>query len=89
MQIQDFIELSAAEYGQKIGGKKGNVSLASNDGRNMIKRSINESITFDERLQVAKSLIDDCIHRWTQGGNDNIKALVNRPFKPIKLAIFQ
>ncbi|NQY38345.1 MAG: DUF3164 family protein [Alteromonadaceae bacterium] len=84
MQIQDFIELSAAEYGQKIGGKKGNVSLASNDGRNMIKRSINENITFDERLQVAKSLIDDCIHRWTQGGNDNIKALVEHAFQTDK-----
>ena len=84
MKIQDFIELSAAEYGHKVGGKKGNVSLASFDGRNMIKRSINENITFDERLQVAKSLIDGCIHRWTEGGNDNIKALVEHAFQTDK-----
>ncbi len=84
MKIHDFIELSASEYGQKVGGKKGNVSLASFDGRSMIKRSINENITFDERLQVAKSLVDDCIHRWTQGGNDNIKALVEHAFQTDK-----
>lgn len=84
MKIQDFIELSAQTYGQQIGGKKGNVSLASFDGNLMVKRSINENITFDERLMVAKSHIDDCIHRWTEGGNDNIKALVEHAFQTDK-----
>ena len=84
IKIHDFIELSAVEYGHQVGGKKGNVSLTSFDGCNMIKRSINENITFDERLQVAKSLIDDCIHRWTEGGNDNVKALVEHAFQTDK-----
>jgi len=84
MNIQDFIDLSAQTYGQHIGGKKGNVSLASFDGNVMIKRSINENINFDERLIVAKSLIDDCIHEWTKGGNDNIKALVEHAFQTDK-----
>jgi len=84
MNIQDFIDLSAQTYGQHIGGKKGNASLVSFDGNLMIKRSINENITFDERLIVAKSLIDNCIHEWTQGGNDNIKALVEHAFQTDK-----
>ena len=84
MRIQDFIDLSAQTYGQQIGGKKGNVSLVSFDGNLMIKRNINENITFDERLIVAKSLIDNCIHEWTKGGNDNIKALVEHAFQTDK-----
>jgi len=84
MRIQDFIELSAQTYGQQIGGKKGNVSLNSFDGSLMIKRNINENISFDERLMVAKSLIDSCIHEWTKGGNDNIKALVEHAFQTDK-----
>ncbi len=84
MRIQDFIDLSAQTYGQQIGGKKGNASLVSFDGNQMLKRSINENITFDERLIVAKSLIDNCIHEWTQGGNDNIKALIEHAFQTDK-----
>ncbi|KGJ86417.1 DUF3164 family protein [Colwellia psychrerythraea] len=84
MRVQDFIDLSAQTYGQQIGGKKGNASLVSFDGNLMVKRNINENITFDERLIVAKSLIDSCIHEWTQGGNDNIKALVEHAFQTDK-----
>ncbi len=84
MDISDFIELSSEQYGMQIGGKKGNVSLANFNGKKMIKRSISESICFDERLQIAKSLIDECIHRWSEGSNDNIKALVEHAFQTDK-----
>jgi len=83
-EIAEFIELSADQYGINIGGKKGNVSLSSFDGVFTIKRSVNENISFDERLQVAKELVDDCIHRWSQGSNDNIKALVEHAFQTDK-----
>lgn len=32
----------------------------------------------------AKSLIDECVHEWAQGANDNIKALVNHAFQTDK-----
>lgn len=79
--IQAFIELSAEKYGAKIGGNKGNVTLMSFDGRYKIQRTVAENITFDERLQAAKQLIDECIHAWSEGVNDNIRALVNDAFR--------
>lgn len=79
--IQAFIEMSAEQYGAVVGGKKGNVTLMSFDGRYKIQRAIAENITFDERLQASKQLIDECIHTWSEGANDNIRALVNDAFQ--------
>jgi hypothetical protein len=79
--IQAFIELSAEQYNAKIGGNKGNVTLVSFDGRYKIQRAVAESLTFDERLQAAKQLIDECIHTWSEGANVNIRALVNDAFQ--------
>lgn len=77
----DFVALSAQEYGVAIGGKKGNTTLLSYDGTYKIQLAISENIVFDERLQVAKQLIDECLTDWTQDSNDNIKALINQAFQ--------
>lgn len=80
-EISDFIDRSLAAYDVKHGGKKGNVTLPSFDGRFKIVRQMADTITFDERLQAAKALIDTCIHGWSKGSNDNIKVLVNDAFQ--------
>lgn len=79
--ISDFIDRSLAEYEVAHGGKKGNVTLVSFDGRFKIIRQMQETITFDERLQAAKALIDECIQSWSKGSNANIKVLVNDAFQ--------
>lgn len=79
--LQAFIELSAEQYDAKIGGAKGNVTLMSFDGRYKIQRAVAESLTFDERLQAAKQLIDECIHTWSEGADANIRVLVNDAFQ--------
>ena len=78
--IQAFIELSAEKYDVRMGGVKGNVSLTTFDGEYRILRAINEYIVFDERLQVAKALIDECIRDWSDGSRDEIRALINDAF---------
>jgi len=80
-EIAAFVEMSAEQYGVKMGGKKGNVSLLSFDGNYKLQLQISEYITFDERLQVAKTLIDECIHTWAQGARSEIMALVNDAFQ--------
>lgn len=79
--IEAFVDLSAEEYGAKIGGKKGNVTLMSFDGRYKIQRAIAEHICFDERLQAAKALIDECIIAWSQNADTKIQLLVNSAFQ--------
>ena len=78
--IAAFIQLSAEQYDAAVGGKKGNVTLYSYDGQYKIVRAINESISFDERLQAAKALIDECVKDWTTNASSELKAIVNGAF---------
>jgi hypothetical protein len=80
-EIEKFVSLSAEEYGAKVGGKKGNITLMSYDGKYKLQRAISEYIVFDERLQVAKELIDECLHEWTEGSRDELKSIIDYSFK--------
>lgn len=79
--VYAFVELAAEKYDAKLGGKKGNISLTSYDGKRQIRIQMAELLHFDERAEAAKALIDECIHEWSEGSNDNIKALVDHAFK--------
>lgn len=76
-----FVELSAEKYGAKLGGKQGNTTIYSFDGRYKVIYAINKRISLDERINAAKSLIDACIHEWSQGSRPEIITLINQAFK--------
>ena len=80
-EIEAFVQLSAQEYNAKVGGKKGNVTLMSFDGDYKVIRAIGETLAFDERLQAAKELIDDCLRDWTEGAREEIAVLVQNAFR--------
>lgn len=79
--IGAFVDLSAERYDARLGGAKGNVSLVSFDGRYKVQRAIQDTLTFDEGLQAAKSLIDECVHEWSEGARPEIQALINDAFQ--------
>lgn len=81
--IAAFVDLSANEYDVKLGGKKGNVTLFTFDGRYKIQRAIADRLAFDERLQAAKELIDQCLADWTEGARPE-QILINRAFSTDK-----
>lgn len=80
-RIQDFVSMSAARFKVKLGGTKGNLSLISFDGRYKVVVANQDYITFDERLQIAKAIIDKCIKKWSDGSTPEILALVNDAFQ--------
>jgi hypothetical protein len=80
-ELAAFVELSAAKYGVHVGGHKGNVQLLSYDGRWKIQRAIQDQIVFDERLQIAKELIDECVKEWSGGTRPEIRTLVSHAFQ--------
>ncbi len=82
--IEAFIDLSAKEYSVIYGGRKGNVTFVSFDGKFKITRAIAEHIVFDERLQVAKQLIDECLKEWASGVRSEVVKLINFAFEPDK-----
>lgn len=64
-EIATFLELSAAEHGVKLGGRKGNVLLTSYNGKYRIQRTKHDFMTFDEQLLIAKELITECLNDWS------------------------
>lgn len=82
--IAAFLSLAAEKYSTTLGGRKGNLSLVSFDGRYKVMLAVSDTLAFDERLHIAKKLIDDCIHKWVEGANDHIRALVEHAFQTDK-----
>ena len=79
--IHTFVDISASRYGKAWGGKKGNISLTTYDGKYRLVVSINDLIVFDERLHVAQELIADCIEKWSEGSRSEIRILVQDAFQ--------
>lgn len=79
--IAAFVQTSAEQYDVILGGKKGNVTLHSYDGRYKIVRQAQDNIRFDERLQAAQALINECLIEWSVGSRDEIKTLINDAFR--------
>lgn len=82
--IADLVRISGEKYQVVLGGKKGNVNLVSYDGQYKVVRSMADRIVFTEEIEAAKSLINSCIDRWSEGANDNIRVLVDRAFSKDK-----
>ncbi|WEA23108.1 DUF3164 family protein [Pseudomonas juntendi] len=82
--IQAFVDMSAEQYNAKVGGKKGNITLMSFDGQYKIVRAAQDNIRFDERLQAARALIDECLTEWTQDARSEVRAIVNEAFRADK-----
>jgi hypothetical protein len=79
-----FDALLAQEYGAKIGGKKGNRTYQTIDGKMKVQVQVSDQISFGPQLQIAKSLIDACLTEWSEGSRPEIQAIVTRAFNTDK-----
>lgn len=80
-EIADLIQISADKYEVQIGKGKGNVRLKSYSGKYRIDRCYQERMEFTEELEAAQVLFTQCLDRWTEHADNNIRALVDRAFK--------
>lgn len=76
--------LLAQEYGAKIGGPKGNRTYQTFDGLQQIKVQVAELVDFGPELQIAKTLIDECLNEWSAESRPEIQAIVTRAFNTDK-----
>lgn len=80
--VEAFLELAREKYGaDKLGAGRGNVSLSSYDGTIQIRRAVALRVEFDERLEAAKALIDECLDEWTVDTREELKVLVKDAFR--------
>ncbi|AIC20183.1 DUF3164 family protein [Pseudomonas chlororaphis] len=80
--IADLISIAGERYGVQMGGKKGNVTIATYDGKYKVVRSHADRLTFTEEMEVAKVMVYDCIKTWSKGADNHLLAIVDRTFSP-------
>ena len=80
-EVQAYLDILAQEYGTQKGGTRGNVTLTSYDGRLRVQLAVGDTLTFGPELQVAKSLIDECLRSWTDGARTELRTLIEDVFQ--------
>lgn len=76
-----FLELLGEKYNVEKGGRKGNVTYTSFDGRKQVIVAMHDNIQFGPELQIAKQLIDEYLRGLTAGADDELKVFVNDVFE--------
>ncbi|NIZ13929.1 DUF3164 family protein [Phaeobacter sp. HF9A] len=82
--IGAFEAILAGQYGATVGGKKGNKTLMSYDGLFKVQVQVADLIDFGPELQVAKSLVDECLTEWAADARPEIRDIVTRAFNTDK-----
>lgn len=74
------------EYGvvKKGNRGKGNRTYLSFDGLMKVSVQVADYIDFGPELQIAKTLIDECLNEWSEGSRPEIQAIVMRAFNTDK-----
>ncbi|MBP1852709.1 DUF3164 family protein [Rhizobium halophytocola] len=82
--ISAFDALLEQEYGQKIGGKKGNSTYSTIDGRMRVVVQFADQVSFGPQIHIAKALIDECLTEWSADARPEIQSIVTRAFNTDK-----
>jgi hypothetical protein len=82
--LGEFDALLDQEYDTKKGGKKGNRTYQTFDGMMKVVVSVADFVDFGPQLQVAKTLIDECLNEWSADSRPEIRAIVTRAFNTDK-----
>jgi len=83
VETNDYFELLLQNYNldAKKNSQKGNITLENFSGTLKVQVANADSISFDEKLQVAKLKIDECLHELTEGASPEIKTLITKAFE--------
>lgn len=79
-EIEKYMKYLEKHAGVNDVDTKGNLTLSDYANLNAVEISVNDVITFDERLNLAKGIIDKCLRKWTGKSNRHIKAIVDEAF---------
>lgn len=82
-EVNDYFALLLQDYGVDAKSKsvKGNISLENFSSTFKVELSVSENLQFDERIQVAKSLVDEFLIDETKGASPTIQTLITKAFE--------
>lgn len=80
--IAGFAERVVADYGGKIGGRKGNIQLTSFDGCVRVQLAQASFLSVGPEIIAVRELLDQLIERWGKGAPKEFRALVEAALRP-------
>lgn len=81
-KVEGYFDELLKEYNidGKSRSKKGNITLENYSGTAKVEISVADRIAFDEKLQIAKTKLDECLHELTKHSPAAIKTLITKSF---------
>lgn len=79
-EVETYMNYIQKKSGAEEVDTKGNITLSDYSSLKKVKIQINEMLEFDERLNVAKQLIDECLTEWASDAAEELKAIVAEAF---------
>lgn len=73
--------LDAFAKAAKLDGWKGNATITNFQNTLKIERSVNELLDFTEEISLAQQKIAECIKKWSDKANRNLRLVVDDAFK--------
>lgn len=81
--VATLVDLLVERYGStRRGGRRGNVTLRSYDGRLRVVVQVQDRIALGPQLQAARALVTECVDEWTSDARAEVQALVQHAFEP-------
>ncbi|HPN32653.1 MAG TPA: DUF3164 family protein [bacterium] len=77
--VNEYLSVLASENGVNDEWK-GNILLRDFAHTASVELMSSANIVFNEQLEIAKKLIDECIKEWSSGASDKIIVLINDAF---------
>lgn len=79
--VNGYLESIADRYGEKW---QGNAELRDFSHELKIEIQNSKRISFDEKLQIAKTKIDECVKQWSAKTDGKIKLIIDKAFSTDK-----
>ncbi len=77
IKIDEYLESVADQYSVEW---KGNTALLNFSAKRKVEITISDRISFSEKLNIAKELIDRCIEKWSKDASDKLKPIIDKAF---------
>ncbi|OYT15198.1 MAG: sulfate transporter [Bacteroidetes bacterium 4572_77] len=83
--LKEYLEKLAEKHGEEW---EGNATIYNFDKTMAVEVNVAKSISFNEKLSIAKTKIDKLIMKWGEGSNKKLVAIINKSFKVDKKGSF-
>ncbi|OGG93574.1 MAG: hypothetical protein A2508_10315 [Candidatus Lambdaproteobacteria bacterium RIFOXYD12_FULL_49_8] len=80
-EVGAYLSVLSSKYGAKSKPPESGLTIKDFSGRFKLQIQVASIISFDEKLQIAKGLIDQCIERWSRNSDPKLVTVIKDAFR--------